>query len=36
MVRLSRLAVGVLLRSLSVADVAAAEPLKIRYSVWVG
>jgi ABC-type nitrate/sulfonate/bicarbonate transport system substrate-binding protein len=35
-VRLSRLAVGVLLLSLSVADVAAAEPLKIRYSVWVG
>jgi ABC-type nitrate/sulfonate/bicarbonate transport system substrate-binding protein len=27
--------VGALLLSLSVADVAAAEPLKIRYSVWV-
>jgi ABC-type nitrate/sulfonate/bicarbonate transport system substrate-binding protein len=35
-VRLSRLAMSVLLRSLPVADVAAAEPLKIRYSVWVG
>ena len=34
--RLGWLSVGLLLLSLSVAGPAAAEPLKIRYSVWVG
>jgi NitT/TauT family transport system substrate-binding protein len=34
--RLSCLSIGILLLSLSVAGVASAEPLKIRYAVWVG
>jgi NitT/TauT family transport system substrate-binding protein len=34
--RLSWLSIGVLLLSLSVTGTAAAEPLRIRYSVWVG
>lgn len=34
--RLSWLSIGVLLLLLSVTGAAAAEPLRIRYSVWVG
>ena len=36
MKRMAWLSIGVLLLSLTVAGVAAAEPLKIRYSIWVG